>query len=446
MAEMDPSLKAIFGMQPTAAIAFLKSKGLAKTWDFDALEAEAHNHTFTVAKAMRLDILQDIRNSLVDIMQGQSVAEAKKALIPELQRKGWWGKQEVVDTNTGEIKQVQLGSPARVKTVIQTNLQSAFMNARMDLMKEALDTHPYWQWVAIMDRRTRPAHGAMNGRVFKGNDAFFSTVAKPPCGYNCRCRPNPISEHRLQKNGLTVESTEGRIVDHQIGIGDKAITVKGLKMTGRDGRPTVFTADYGWSPAKGAAWQAPFTPKPLSGVLPRNLASAKPLPALPTPTAFAVSKLLASGLPAERYVAAFLAEFDATLTKPVTFFDVTDEPLTINDSLFRDKTGAWKVDKNQRAVYLPLLAEAIKKPDEIWLYWQPVKSGQAVLRRRYIKQFVLEGQHQPAYAAFDEGRDGWVGVTSFQVDDAYVKKHGYTSVEAYIQDQRRGYLLYSRKD
>ncbi|NOT18562.1 MAG: minor capsid protein [Sulfuriferula sp.] len=450
MANIDPELQAIFGMKPQEIIKFLQDKGLAKTWNFDDMLAEAHNHTFTVAKAMRNDILADIHEAVVSVPRdGISRQSAKSALTKKLQAKGWWGKQDVVDTGTGEVKKIQLGSPRRLNTIFQTNLQSAYMNARMDMMRQSLDTHPYWQWVAVMDRRTRPSHAVMNGRVFGGDDVLWTNVAKPPCGYNCRCRPRPLSKRAVEREGLEIESSAGRMVDVEVNSNGQAYHVKGLKVTGHDGKPAIFKADVGFELQRtgGANWQAPFTPIPMSNVLPKNLATPKPLPLLPAPEVFDATRLFSSGMDAEHRVSSFLNEFGATLSQPVTFWDVTDEPLLINDALFKDKSGAWKVDKSNRAAYLPMLADAIKRPDEIWLYWQAVKSNVgAVLRRRYIKQFIMDGQTQPVYAAFDEGKNGWAGVTIFQVDKDYVQRHGYDTVDDYIQDQRRGYLLYSRTE
>ncbi|PXB81458.1 phage head morphogenesis protein, partial [Pseudomonas aeruginosa] len=85
----------------------------------------AHDRAFTVAKAMRLDVLSDIREALERALQeGKTLKQFIEELQPVLERQGWWGRQVLVDGD-GNAELVQLGSPYRLKTIYQTNLQSA---------------------------------------------------------------------------------------------------------------------------------------------------------------------------------------------------------------------------------------------------------------------------------------------------------------------------------
>ncbi|MBA1302747.1 phage head morphogenesis protein, partial [Pseudomonas carnis] len=123
-------LKAIFGLEPEQAIAYLKSKGYAITWNWQEMVDQAHDISFTVAKAMRLDLLSDIRGALETALQsGQTLKQFIAELQPVLESQGWWGKQVIVDSQ-GVGEMVQLGSPRRLKTIYQTNLQSAYMAGR----------------------------------------------------------------------------------------------------------------------------------------------------------------------------------------------------------------------------------------------------------------------------------------------------------------------------
>jgi hypothetical protein len=85
---------------------------------------------------MRLDLLSDIRGALETTLQsGQTLKQFIAELQPVLESQGWWGKQVIVDSQ-GVGEMVQLGSPRRLKTIYQTNLQSAYMAGRKASMEE----------------------------------------------------------------------------------------------------------------------------------------------------------------------------------------------------------------------------------------------------------------------------------------------------------------------
>lgn len=67
---------------------------------------------------------------------------------------------------------------------------------------------------------------------------------------------------------------------------------------------------------------------------------------------------------------------------------------------------------------MPLLARALADPDEIWgrLEWHYAQK-KAVVRRRYIARFEVDGQQTPALVVFDLGEDGWSGTTAFSGPD-----------------------------
>lgn len=246
-------LSAVFGMPPEKAIEYFQAKGYAITWSWKDLWQEAHAKAFTVAKVLNSDILDDIRGALDDALNnGTTLRDFEKTLTPILQAKGWWGKTEHTDTTTGEVSTAQLGSPRRLKTIYQTNLQTAYMAGRYRSMMESADSHPYWRYVAVLDGRTRPAHRAMNGRVFRYDDALWSTHY-PPNGFNCRCRVSPLSAAAVESEGITVQSSEGQLIDHEIQMRDGSTAqVKALRIK-VDGQDKLFAPDAGWSYNPGKA-------------------------------------------------------------------------------------------------------------------------------------------------------------------------------------------------
>lgn len=252
MAPTEADLRAIFGMRPDAAIQYLERKGFAITWNWHDVDAATHARAFTVARAARLDVLQDIRDALVENLEsGQSLREFQRNLRPTLEAKGWWGRQLVVAPDGG-AEVAQLGSPRRLATIYQSNLQSAYMAGRYAAAYEARETHPYWMYVAVMDGVTRPSHAALHGKVFRWDDPIWLHIM-PPNGYNCRCRIVALTAEAVKRRGLTVESSQGRThqVTMETGV-DKRTgeireqTVTALDVTDRSGRKIQFRPDAGF--------------------------------------------------------------------------------------------------------------------------------------------------------------------------------------------------------
>ncbi|HCE7625074.1 TPA: phage head morphogenesis protein, partial [Pseudomonas aeruginosa] len=147
-APTEADLRAIFALRPAAAIEYLERKGFAITWNWHDVDAATHARALTVARAARLDVFQDIRDALVENLErGETLRDFKRNLRPTLEAKGWWGRQVVVAPDGG-AEVAQLGSPRRLDTIYQTNMQSAYMAGRYAAAYEARETHPYWMYVA----------------------------------------------------------------------------------------------------------------------------------------------------------------------------------------------------------------------------------------------------------------------------------------------------------
>lgn len=246
-------LQAMFGMEPAQAIDYLMRKGFAITWDWHAVDAATHARAFTVAKVARMDILQDIRNALTDILKtGKTLKDFQRGLQPALQTKGWWGKQIIIDSS-GNAEKVQMGSPRRLATIYQTNAQSAYMSGRYESALAAVKTHPYWMYIAINDSHTRPSHRALNGKVFRWDDPIWQHII-PPNGFNCRCRFVALTEREVRRRGLVVESSEGNLsfktidagIDKRTGEVNTARVVV-FRTTDAAGKKITFSPDAGFS-------------------------------------------------------------------------------------------------------------------------------------------------------------------------------------------------------
>lgn len=252
-------LAALFGQPPKEAIQYLESKGMRITFNWQEMLDHAHARAFTVAKAMRMDILQDIRSGLVDAMEnGQTLRDFEKDLIPLLKAKGWWGKAVAVDPDTQDAQLVQLGSSRRLKTIYQTNLQSAYMAGRYK-RQMAANGFPYLMYVAVMDARTRESHALLNGKVYRKDDPVWDVIY-PPNGFNCRCRTRALTAGQIEREGRVVEpSPEIEKQDVRAGIdkvtGEVTRTTRhGVRVKDpATGREKVMWVDAGFNASPAAS-------------------------------------------------------------------------------------------------------------------------------------------------------------------------------------------------
>lgn len=255
-------VSALFDLKPEAAVAYLEGKGIHIGWNWQDTLDEAHARSFTVAKMTDMSLLADTRKAVIQAMaNGGGYREFAMVIKPVMQNKGWWGRQTVINPS-GDEQQVQLGSPRRLRTIYHTNRRAAVMAAQYQRMVEAADTHPYWQYWAIMDGRTRPLHAAMHGTVYACDDPFWEHNY-PPNGYNCRCTVKALTANQAQAFGI--EQSSLRPIRQEIGTDRSSGEVyaatryatpvpqsKGVAPYGRT-RDALFAADAGFngSPAAG---------------------------------------------------------------------------------------------------------------------------------------------------------------------------------------------------
>lgn len=189
------------GVPPEAAIAYFKAKGWKVGFDYRDVWNEEHAYAFTVAKATTVDVLETLRGSVdTALAEGQTLAQFKKNLQPELERLGWWGKKEVVDPASGELRDAQLGSPRRLKVIYQTNMRTARAAGKWDLIEQTKDVLPFLQYRLGPSEQHRPEHVALEGKILSADDPFWDTHY-PPNGWGCKCWVKQLSQAAADRAG-----------------------------------------------------------------------------------------------------------------------------------------------------------------------------------------------------------------------------------------------------
>lgn len=385
----------------------------------DVYTAE-HDYAFVVAGAVKRELLVDLRGAVEkSIANGTTLEQFRKDFDQVVGKHGW---------------QYQGDRGWRTNVIWETNLRQSYNAGREAQMAdpELRKRRPYAVYRHGDSAHPRPMHLSWNGITLPLDDPWWATHT-PQNGWGCKCKKFMLSARDVERQGLTIGPApaidwEDRVIGKNSPDGPRTVRVpKGI--------------DPGFENAPGQSRLANVVPQlrtrdPLPAPA-TGLPNRQPSGPLPQPRPVPTKRLLPAKVSAPQAVTQFLGEFGATDAAPVVFRDVTGDALVIGREMFTDaKTGAIALAQQVNARELPLLAEAIKTPDEIWarLEWQP-DQGKAVLRRRYLAHVQVAGKSAPAVAVFDQGADGWTGATGF-VEDS----------EQYLEALRLGVLLYRRPE
>ncbi len=410
-------------LPPSEAIRHFRSKGYKYGYSWKDVWLEEHAHAFTVAKAMRSDVLQDLRQGIDSAMaNGVPFEEFKKNIRPTLQEKGWWCKKLMTDPVTGEQQLVQLGSPRRLRTIYDTNLRSAYAAGKWERIQRSKKHRPYLRYVSVLDGRERQQHGAWHDIVLPVDHPFWAQFY-PPNGWGCRCSVQQLSPRDLKRRGLSVTSNADLPKEKKDYINNRTGEVTKV--------PQGISPSFAYN--VGQARMRALVPPQQSRALAVPFAGNPNAVPPPTPRKIPADRLYSDGMSNQEYVDKFLNEFKISPGQTGVFKDVAGEHVIISDALFKTATGRFKLHRDMRHRHLGLLADTIKDPDEIWINWEEYPKGRHTLRRKYLRWVEVDGKKTGGFILFDTGKDGWDGVTAFKPQK-----------QSYIDKQRSGTLVYKK--
>jgi SPP1 gp7 family putative phage head morphogenesis protein len=364
-----------FNLVPKKAIEYLRNKGYKLSFDYFEIEKQAHDRAFTVAKITRLDLLHDMQNAIEDAMKnGKTYKQFEKEIKPTLQKKGWWGEQDITNPKTGEIKTIKVDSH-RLRRIYKTNMQVAYAKARYEEQMK-LPNSTYLQYVSALLETTRDEHAAAHGTILPRDDIWWDTNY-PINGHGpCYCKTRAVSEKWMKKRGLKVSQ-----------------------------RPTTNVASKDWAYHVGKVSK-------LGIISNLNLdASLSSLTLINSIKKEELKNMSEEELKNRFYKTMGIKEGEI-------FIDKVNDPMNIDDNLFSSAKGHTKIKKRDRHLYLDEIAKTIKDPDEIYLEFKKGNlTKENSLYKKMFRYINDNGKKRAIMVVFEYLKDKTQGVTAYYLDN-----------------------------
>lgn len=405
---------ATYGSLPfSEQIEFFRRKLSLPTNNWTDIYTKEHDWAFVVAGANRDDILTGFRQAIDKaISNGTTLQAFRKDFDKIVEATGW---------------QYNGGRNWRSRIIYETNLRQSYNAGREAQIQLEKKFRPYKRYNHNDSTHPRPQHQAWDGMILPVDDPWWDTHS-PANGWGCKCSVETLADRDLSRDNLKVGRApkieyETKVIGQRSPQGSRTVTV-----------PKGIDPGFEYAPGRARLMSAMPAEKPVNVI---GSAGSQGLPnmqgntAMPSARAFK-GKLLSDDLDDDVYISAFLKRAGISGTEGVVQ-DPVGERIVIGRSLFEKKSGGLKSNKRNRGRFMPVLADALLEPDEIWVRIE--KIGKALrVSRRYVSQFYIDGEEKPLLAVFERGSDGWFGVTTFQGEDQGIK------------DWRVGVRLYRRKD
>ncbi|SIR43059.1 phage putative head morphogenesis protein, SPP1 gp7 family [Rhizobium sp. RU35A] len=178
---------------------FARSQSLEQSFSWRDVYADEQARAGTVAKSAGYDILSDIFEGLLKALaEGRTSRDFASELTPLLQAKGWWGRKLVEDPATGLQRPVQLGSASRLAFIFNVNMRVSYAAGHWSSFERRKHDRPWLRYVCVLDDRTRPEHRLRHNLCLPVDHPYWDLWA-PPCGWNCRCTLQSLSDRDVQR-------------------------------------------------------------------------------------------------------------------------------------------------------------------------------------------------------------------------------------------------------
>ncbi len=174
----------------------------------NAMLKELDSMAFAITGGMRDDILKSTKNRIYNSRKtGKTLKETVHLIEQDMDK---YLETGVLKPDKDGVLRVH--TPARIETIVRTNVNDAYNEGRMSEFRELGDEVPALQYSAILDSRTRLTHADMDGRIYPKDDPIWD-IWQPANGYNCRCITVAVlkeEKYEVSDKPTTVKSASGK--------------------------------------------------------------------------------------------------------------------------------------------------------------------------------------------------------------------------------------------
>ncbi len=213
---------------PPEASRFFRNKGLRPSFSYMDVEPEEHAVSFAVAKMGEIDLLTAAKAEIQKaIDEGLPLAAFQKSWRSNPALTDWWGKRDMTDPLTGEVRDVQLGSPRRLRTIYQANLATARAAGQWERIERTKDAFPFLEYRLGASERHRPLHEAKEGLILPVDSPFWDEWM-PPNGWGCKCKVRQVTRREAERRGVGTTPDVPDQVFYNKRTGTRSIVPQGI--------------------------------------------------------------------------------------------------------------------------------------------------------------------------------------------------------------------------
>lgn len=197
----------------TEGARLLRDKPVVTLAVFNALAPELRARALVITGVEALDTVARVREIAARLPEGADWDEQKAAIRQEISP---W----LVTSEDAEDREKEAAAASRrAEMLLRMHGWQTYARTQHALMEAHVDVFPYRQYLSSEDARVRPAHAALNRKIFPADHPFWDNHT-PPWDFGCRCDVVPLTREEVEG----IEASEDALApeDRQV-MGDEQL-------------------------------------------------------------------------------------------------------------------------------------------------------------------------------------------------------------------------------